>query len=190
MSTSGIERRIVTVVLAAGQSRRFGGSSKQLVEIDGEAMVGRTVRVVGGLAPAVLVAGHDAERVMQAARAPFAVVNERYEHGIGTSIAAAVRALGGSADALLLCLADQPWVSADHYRALVAAWEGVSGRIVASNYRDTLGVPALFDRAAFRALAALEGDRGAKGVIAAWQGEVLTVPLTDYRDVDTPDDVR
>ena len=63
------------------------------------------------------------------------------------------------------------------------------GRIVASRYRDTLGVPALFDRAAFPALATLEGDRGAKSVIAAWQGEVLPVPLNEYRDVDTPDDL-
>ena len=190
MSANGIKRRIVPVVLAAGQSRRFGDGSKQLVEIDGEAMVARTVRAVGEIAPAVLVAGHDAENVMRAAGAPFAVINDRHDRGIGTSIAAAARALGDSADALLLCLADQPWIPAAHYRALAAAWEGVPGRIVASSYRDTLGVPALFDSATFPALAALEGDRGAKRVIAAWQDGVSTVPLQEYRDVDTPEDLR
>lgn len=189
MNASGKQQRIVAAVLAAGQSRRFGGS-KQLAEIDGEAMVGRTVRAVGNVAPAVLVAGHDAERVMRAAGAPFAVVNERYERGIGTSIAAAARALGGSADALLLCLADQPWIPVDHYAALAAAWEGVPKRIVASRYRGTLGVPALFDRAVFPELVVLDGDRGAKAVIASRPNDVVPVPLREYRDVDTPDDLR
>ena len=190
MNASGKQRRIVAAVLAAGQSQRFGASSKQLVEIDGESMVARTVRAVGDVAPVVLIAGHDAERVMRAAGAPFAVINGRYERGIGTSVAAAARALGSSADALLLCLADQPWIPADHYRALTAAWEGVPGRIVASSYRDTLGVPALFDRAVFSELAGLDGDRGAKTVIAARQDRVVPLPLTEYRDVDTPGDLR
>ena len=178
----------MAAVLAAGQARRFG-ASKQLVEVDGIPMVGRTVRAVSEAAPTVVIAGHDAERVMRAAGAPFAVINERYEQGIGTSIAAAARTLGSSADALLLCLADQPWIPADHYRALTAAWEGVSERIVASRYRDTLGVPALFDRAVFPELAGLDGDRGAKAVITARRDDVVTVPLAAYRDVDTPDDL-
>ena len=179
----------MAVVLAAGQSQRFGGS-KQLVAIEGMAMVHRAVRAVGDVAPTALVAGHDAERVIQAAGASRAIVNERYEQGIGTSIAAAVRAFGGSADGLLLCLADQPWIPTAHYRALAAAWESVPQRIVASRYRGTLGVPAVFGRAVFPALAALEGDRGAQRIIAAWPGSLLKVPLTEYRDVDTPDDLR
>ena len=189
MNAGGKQRRIVAAVLAAGQSRRFG-TSKQLVEIDGVPMAGHTVRAVSQVATTVLVAGHDAERVMRAAGAPYAVINERYAEGIGTSVAVAARAIGGSADALLLCLADQPWIPADHYRELATAWEGVPGRVVASSYRDTLGVPALFDSAVFPELAALEGDRGAKAVIAARQDSVVALPLTAYRDVDTPDDLR
>ena len=134
--------RVFAVVLAAGESRRFG-DTKQLATIDGEALVERAARRAAKACgnSSVLVTGHDADRVIAAARdhCRFLLVNESYAQGMGTSVALAASALSPVADALLIVLADQPLVPTKHLVALVDAWSGDDDEIVASSFD---GAPA------------------------------------------------
>lgn len=183
---------IIAVILAAGRGSRFG-ATKQLASFDGEPMVARVSNALKCAVPGavVLVAGHDAARVHDAANVPFVVINERYRDGLGTSIASATAALRYSADALVFCLGDQPLIAAAHYREMIDVWDGKADGIVATRYggEGTVGAPVLFGRAWFDRLAGLTGDQGAK-VLLTEAGEFATVASDEAAfDIDTPADL-
>ena len=184
---------IFAVVLAAGSARRFG-STKQLAETGGETLVHRAATLAQTACGdrSLLVVGHDAAAVTAAAagQCAYLAVNERYERGLGTSLALAARVLSDSADALLLLLADQPTITAGHLDALMAAWNGDDRTIVATAYAGTVGVPALLPRATFARLATLGGDRGARVLFNDPDLVIVSVPFEGAAiDVDTPADL-
>lgn len=185
--------RIYAVVLAAGAARRFG-ATKQLVRLDGAALVHRAASLARACCGerSLLVVGHRAADVILAAdgQCRFLLVNDRYADGIGTSIALAARALATVADAILLLLADQPLLTQADIDSLLAAWSGRDSDVVVSSFDDAEGPPVLLPRATFPALAALDADDGAHGVIRSGRFHVQTVPCAAAAvDVDTPADI-
>ncbi len=84
---------------------------------------------------------------------------------------------------------DQPHVNAEAIAALVAAHRATGSIVVASQYAEGFGVPALFDRHLFDELARLEGGVGAKQVIKRHAAETYPVPFPAGEvDLDTPED--
>ncbi|MDH3441850.1 MAG: nucleotidyltransferase family protein, partial [Gammaproteobacteria bacterium] len=141
----------------------------------------------------VLVVGNEWRNVAAACRNTqgFLVVNTAYREGLSTSIRAGVASLAGVADAVLLMLADQPLVTADHLQTLVGKWRESPASIVASAYADAHGPPVIFPRRCFSALQSLRGDRGAKSVIDAAVDRVITVECAAAAlDVDRPEDLE
>ena len=193
--TSTIEKPTVfAAVLAAGESRRFG-RSKMLESVQRETLVRRAANLAREVCGdcSILVAGHESAAVTSAAGdAPqFVIVNDHYEQGIGGSIALAAKAVSHVADALLLLLADQPLVTAHHLQALVSAWDGADGVIVATAFSATMGPPVLFPHSTFDALGELTGDQGAKSLLQSSRFDVRTVPFEDAAiDIDTPADLK
>jgi CTP:molybdopterin cytidylyltransferase MocA len=181
------------LVLAAGAARRFGGP-KALVHYRGEPLVARAARRLAVCCGAgvTVVVGADAVKV--AAALPVlsglqVVENPQWSTGLAGSLAAGVAALPAAATAVLVLLADQPLVDGTDLAALVAAWRRAPDRIAAARFDEVAGVPAILPRRAWPALAALEGDQGARAVIAAATDRV-EVPMPHAAwDVDTPDDL-
>jgi CTP:molybdopterin cytidylyltransferase MocA len=179
---------VTAVVLAAGGSRRLG-RPKQLVTIGGEPLVRRVARVAGEVASGVcVVLGARAGEVAAAldGMPVRTVINERWEEGVGSSIACGALAVR-EGDSLLLTTCDQPHLSTAHLAALLAA-HAASGGVVASRYAGTIGVPAIFPPALRGALAALGGDRGAKALIAAHHAAAIDWPEGEW-DIDTEADL-
>lgn len=185
------------VVLAAGGSSRLG-RPKQLLELDGEPLVRRAARAaaLAGYSPVVVVVGAAAAAVGAAlAGGPFEVVtNPDWSTGVASSIRrglAALTALRPDAEGVLLVTCDQPLVEAAHLSALATALGTGPHAVAASSYGGTVGVPALFARALYEELRALEGEHGAKKVVARDPGRVVAVALPGgERDVDTEADWR
>jgi CTP:molybdopterin cytidylyltransferase MocA len=185
---------VFAIVLAAGRSQRFG-RSKLLERVEGEPLVHRAAYLAREACGdcSILVAGHERAAVTAAAgeAAQFIVVNDRYQEGIGGSIALAARAISHAADAVLLLLADQPLVTAQHLRALITEWNGADNVITATAFSGTTGPPVLFPRSAFEALGELTGDQGAKSLLQSPDFDVRTVPFDDAAiDIDTPADLQ
>lgn len=184
-------------MLAAGASRRYG-RPKQLLRLNGENLVARSVRLAlsAGAATVCVVLGYRAgaiDRALRisppASRRVYTVRNPRWRDGMGRSLACGIAALDGRARAVLVCLVDQPLVRAGDLAALVRIWRKNPRAVVASRYADKLGVPAIFPRSDFRALKFLAGDRGAQGLLAA-RRNVLGVPLPRAAtDIDHPRDL-
>jgi len=187
------QQTIFAAVLAAGCSSRFG-TTKQAVPLDGVPLVRRAVDMATEVCEnrVVTVIGHDSAVVLKAmnSHSAFIVVNKDYADGLGSSIATAARVCRGSADALLLLLADQPFVTAEHLRQLIDTWSGSEDEIVATAYSGTQGPPVLFPRGALDALGSLTGDRGARAFFNDSRFSLKTVQFEPAAiDIDTPADL-
>ena len=170
------------------------GGHKLLLELGGETLVRRAVRAAGqaGLDPVLVVLGHEAERVREelAGLPCRAVLNPEHASGVGSSIRAGVAETPPEAAALVVTLADMPFVTASMIGALVERYRAGGARVVVSRYGGTDAPPTLFDRSLFAELSALAGDRGARQVARRYESEAAVVswPAEDIGDLDLPDD--
>ncbi len=185
----------IAALLAAGASARMGGIDKLMEAVDGEPLIRRSARaLLDSRADATLVVLGPGQAARRAALAglPLRIVeNPLAAEGMASSIRAAVAALPPEADAVLLALADMPEIGAAHLDRLIAAFAPAEGRAIcrAASEDGRPGNPALFGRRFFETLAALEGDRGAREIIAEHADLVETVPLPGRAalvDLDDP----
>ena len=186
---------IAAVILAAGQSLRFG-KPKQFLLFRGKTLLQRAIDAANdaNCSPIVVVIGCDPGNITLELKATNAMLvhSNNWKRGIGTSIRTGDQFfLDKKADvgavALLVC--DQPFVDAAVIRELIALRRTTGKSIVVSNYANTLGVPALFDRECFSELLALDDNGGAKSVIFSNQERVADFPFpAGAIDVDTVED--
>jgi len=186
---------VAAVVLAAGSSTRMG-RNKLLLPLDGETMVRRVVRAAlaaGDLV--VVVLGHDEARVRAelAGLACAVVVNPDHARGAGTSLRAGVRAAAEvGVDAIVIVLADMPFVTGDMIAALIGRYRATGAPLVVSHYGEVQAPPTLYDRSLFAELLAIDDELGAKPVARRHRDEadVVTWPERALQDVDSPADYR
>jgi len=182
---------IGAVVLAAGEGTRFGGQ-KQLANLDGRPLLEHALAAVAE-APVddtVVVLGAGADDVMatvdlQGARP---VICERWEEGMSASLASGLAALE-DADAVVVCLGDQPRVSAEAIRRVLAARDGAAPATRAT-YGGEPGHPVVLEAELLGPLRDVSGDRGARSLLR--RIGTRGVPCDDLgggEDVDTPDEL-
>lgn len=184
---------LFAIVLAAGAATRFG-ATKQLADYAGRPLVQHAVRNAESLCGprTLLVTGNDWQRVADACRplAGFLACNPDYADGFATSLNAGVACVSESADALLLVLADQPLVTAQHLQELAETWRKDPDMIVATAFAGLQGPPVIFPRQFFGKLQALRGDRGAKAILDDNGDKVRTIRFeAAASDVDRPEDL-
>ncbi len=193
----GVE--VVAIVLAAGRGRRFGPGTKQLVEVDGRALVGHAVAtaLAAGVSRVVVVVGHDADAVAAAAEDAAdgaeleVVVNDDHAAGQGTSVAAGASAVLSRhplPDAVVILLADQPGVLPETVRAVGAAVTTGASAARAS-YADRPNHPVAFAPRILPRLTELTGDAGARQLLDDLDVVPVLVAGLAPRDVDTPEDL-
>ena len=185
--------RVAAIVLAAGSSTRMG-RNKLLLEIGGETLVRRVVRAAcgSGVDRVLVVLGHDEARV----RAELeglpceTVVNPDHARGAGTSLQSGVQQVAAEAIAVVIVLADMPFVTASMIAALVERHRATRAPVVFSRYGTVQAPPTLYDRSLFAELLAIDDDRGGKQVVLRHQAEAEAVawPESALHDIDLPAD--
>ena len=191
--------RIAVIVLAAGQSTRFSdrGAHKLLARLGDATVVRHAVRAAmeSAVGDVHVVTGAEAAGVAAALDGlDVRLVHEPgYAGGMATSLRRGVSTLDPSVDAVLIALGDQPALRPKAYQRVAAAWRDSGAAIVVPRYAgsDAPSHPALFDATVFGELLALQGDIGARAVIAREPNRVRDVRLdwAPPRDIDTAGDL-
>ena len=186
---------VAGIVLAAGTSSRMG-FNKMLLSLDGETLLRRTVKraSAAGLAPVVVVLGHEADRARgELANFPCQpILNAEYARGINFSLQAGLAAVPGNAAAAVVILADMPFVTAAMIAALVERYRQGAAPLVISDYAGINAPPMLYDRSLFTELRAMEGEGCGKQVVKRHRNEaqVVSWPAAALADIDVPDDYQ
>lgn len=185
--------RVVAVVLAAGQSSRFG-ANKLLADVGGQPMIRRTVAAMRQAADeTIVVTGRDAGEIEAAlAGLPVSFIhNPHFAEGLSTSLRAGVEALSPDTDAAVIALGDMPLVGPDVVRRLIAAYNPAEHRsICVPVFAGERGNPVLWGRQHFETLKSLAGDRGARVLFDQHAEDIVEVSMPDdavLRDADTPE---
>ncbi len=188
-------RRLAAILLAAGRSTRMGGPNKLIAEISGRPLVRIAAEelLASRARPVIVVTGHQRERVAAALKGLDVVLvhNPDYAEGLSTSLKAGVAAVPADADGAIVCLADMPQVDAGLIERLLGAFDPEKGALVVMPTTDgKRGNPIVWSRRFFPELTAIDGDVGARNLIAQYPEAIAEVPVTGKAalvDVDTPD---
>jgi molybdenum cofactor cytidylyltransferase len=192
------------VMLAAGGSTRMG-TPKQLLPFRGRTLLRHAALTAleSVCRPVVIVLGAraDALRPELDGLDVLVVENRDWPEGMSGSLRVGMQALMGvSAGAeeeseskivssLIVMLCDQPFVTPGLLNRLAQMWQESDAAMIACEYGDSIGVPALFDRSHFPELLALEGAMGAKQVLLRHTPNLERVSFAGgIIDVDTPAD--
>lgn len=177
------------VLLAAGESRRFGGN-KLLADFCGKPLVRHALDALlaAGATRTAVVTGCGA--VAELARQAGAQVIENKEPALGQarSVVLGVRAMADM-DAVLLLAADMPLITGASLAALARALESGAWRAACLEDGAHWGNPAAFRRCCYPELLALTGDCGGKAVLRAQGDALCVIPCLrpgELRDADTP----
>jgi molybdenum cofactor cytidylyltransferase len=188
-------RRVAAVILAGGQSTRMGGPNKLLAEIGGRPLIRIAVEeaLASRARPVIVVTGHQRDKVDGAlvGLKVERVHNPDFADGLSTSLKAGLGAVPAEADGAVVLLGDMPQVRASLIDRLIAAFDPERGAlVVVPTIEGKRGNPVIWSRRFFPELMALEGDVGARHLIARYAEAVTEVAVTDqaaFIDVDTPD---
>lgn len=185
---------IAGLLLAAGGARRFG-SQKLVATLDDVPLVRYAAQALAQETDElIVVVGSEAAAVTRALDGIDAriVENAEWERGLSTSIRCGLRAVKQDTTAIVVALGDEPFIDSTVSRALIGAWRDTGWPIVVARYAGEIGHPILFDASVFAELMALDGDRGARGVIQRSPDRVAYVDMTTAPplDVDEPNDLR
>jgi molybdenum cofactor cytidylyltransferase len=188
-------RQVTAIILAAGRSTRMGGPNKLLAELRGKPLV----RIVAEQALAskakgvIVVTGHQAELVEKALEGLNLklVRNPDFSEGLASSVKAGIAAVAGDADGAVICLGDMPMISAQFIDHLIEAFAPDRGNLIAVPVSaGRRGNPVLWSRRFFNELMTLDGDIGARHLIAKHNEAVAEVPVEGdaaFLDIDTPE---
>ena len=187
---------IVALILAAGQSKRFG-SPKQLLKWKDSNLLENAIKTVNtsNVTHTFLVLGANFDEILKMTDTNSVEIirNHYWKKGLGNSIAFGVSHIFKSnikVDGILLMLADQPLIDSEYLNALTDTFKLNNNQIIASSYlNDKKGVPVLFDKSYFDELTILKGDKGAKALIEKYSKNVTLIKGENKLvDIDTFED--
>ncbi len=187
-----MNKTVGAVLLAAGESQRFGEKNKLLVEIDGKPVVSHALEtlVESAVDDIVAIVGHESERVGDVLSGVETRYNAEYGAGQSTSVKAGVAvAQERGWDATLFMLGDMPFVQTATIDRLIEAYRDDEATILAPSYNGKRGNPALFDATHYDALAAVSGDAGGRELLHT---HGVLVPVEDRgvcEDIDRVSDL-
>lgn len=186
------------IILAAGASSRFG-STKQIAELDGRPMLQHvidTVLEVDALDPVVVVLGAHHDEVQGAidpGRASV-VLCLGWDEGLAASLRAGLAAIESAApdvEHVVVVLGDTPRLeSAVVEDVLSAGREAPPGVAARAMYDGRPGHPVVLPRALFAVAAELEGDAGARELLAGSPIVLVEAGGPGGMDVDTPENLE
>ena len=191
---------VYAIILAAGESRRFGQKNKLFLPCGRETILEASVRNIlnSRVDGTVVVAGYQAERVKARLEKHSGriVFNPDYREGMGSSVRVGIdywleRIGPDPAAGFLFALSDQPFIQTVVIDTLIGKYRDSRADIVVPVFQGRRGNPSILNRKYADEIRESAGRWGARDVILRHPDKVLTVPVAEQGvvlDIDTPED--
>lgn len=193
------EVSVCAIILAAGESNRFGVGNKLLANLGGIGVLERVVSVLSqsSVQKIFVVTGkdHNAVASLLFQYEVELVRNENWQDGMGRSLAIGVGLVEeGTFNGILVCLGDLPYLTVHTIEKVLSVFrEKGGGRIVVPEYRGLRGHPVVFPISFRSQLLELTGDQGAKEILKSAVPDLEVVEVFSpeiFKDIDSRADLE
>ena len=182
--------KIAIIILAAGASSRMG-KIKQLLPWKQTTLIGNAIeQALDSKADAVFVVlGANYQLISKEIKQENITIiyNKNWTLGMGSSIVCAMDFFDKKHkkyDGVLITLVDQPLIDVIYFNMLINKF--IDNNIIASKYKNRVGVPAIFSLKYFNELRQLNGDIGARNLILKHINDVKKIDAFDkIQDIDS-----
>jgi molybdenum cofactor cytidylyltransferase len=186
------------IILAAGSSSRLG-RTKQLLEIDGQILLAKTIStaLASKLDRVVLVLGHESDRILAALgdrlkdHRIMVTVNERYREGMSSSLQHALLMVRSAYPSIMVILADHPFLDAGTIDLLLDRFRDSDKDICVPCFRGRQGVPVSLSSRFYKDVMNIRGDIGARNIVRENPECTIEVEIENgscFVDIDNEED--
>jgi molybdenum cofactor cytidylyltransferase len=188
---------ISAILLAAGESKRMG-TPKLLLKWGPYTIIEKSVDTLlaSKIDELIVVLGYQARTILKklGSRKLKAVNNPHYRMGMSTSIRRGLGLVSPKCEAILIGLADQPFIERDLIDHLIDIYYKNSHGIVLPSYKGERGHPVILNRHRYQGeMESLTGDVGCKPILNLHPEDILEVEVESeavVADIDLWEEYR
>ena len=187
--------KIKKILLAAGQSKRFGDKNKLSVMINGKPIINHildTLVEIYDPSELIVIVGHEHKKIKNLIlnKEIKILKNINYKKGIGTSIALGTSNLDTEIDGVMIIPADMPYINSKDLINLEKKFIELNCvKVVMPEHNSRIGNPVILPRNYFNTLKSLKDDFGARSLIR--KKDIITVKAEfgTIFDIDTKEEL-
>ena len=188
---------ISAMLLAAGESKRMGGP-KLLLKWSRGTIIEKSVDTLlaSKINELIVVLGYQAQAILRrlGSRRLKAVINHQYRVGMSSSIQRGLGQVSPKSEAILIALADQPFVETDLIDLLIDIYRQNPHGIVLPIFKGRKGHPVILNREQYQEeMEDLTGDRGCRPILDRHPEDILEVEVKTegvIADIDSWEEYR
>ena len=183
--------KIKKILLAAGQSKRFGDKNKLSAMINGKPIINHildTLFEIYDPSELIVIVGYEHKIIKNLIfnKDIKILENINYKKGIGTSIALGINNLDTEINGVMIIPADMPYINSKDLINLEKKFmEYNCKKVVMPVHNSQIGNPAILPRNYFNTLKNLKDDFGAKSLIRKKDMITLKTEFGTTFDIDT-----
>jgi len=188
-------RNIKKILLAAGQSKRFGDKNKLLAVINGKPIINHildTLVEIYDPSELIVILGHKHKIIKNLILNKDIKIleNINYKKGIGTSIALGTSNLDTEIDGVMIIPADMPYINSKDLINLEKKFIELNCvKVVMPEHNSRIGNPVILPRNYFNTLKSLKDDFGARSLIRKKDIITLKAEFGTIFDIDTKEEL-
>ena len=188
-------QKIKKILLAAGQSKRFGDKNKLSVMINGKPIINHildTLVEIYDPSELIVIVGHEHKKIKNLILNKDIKIlkNINYKKGIGTSIALGINNLDIEIDGVMIIPADMPYINSKDIINLEKKFIELNClKVVMPKYNSRIGNPVILPRNYFNTLKSLKDDFGARSLIRKKDIITLKAEFGTIFDIDTKEEL-
>ena len=187
--------KIKKIVLAAGESNRFGDKNKLSEMINNKPIINHvldTLFEIFDYSELIVIVGHEHKLIKNLIFNKDIIILENldYKKGIGTSIALGVSYLERDIDGVMIIPADMPYLNSEDLFNLEKKFIELNcKKVIVPEHKSRIGNPVILPRNYFKILRSLKNDFGARSLIKKKDIITFKTGFGTIFDIDTRDEL-
>ena len=189
------KNNIKKILLAAGESKRFGDKNKLSEIINGKPIINNildTLFEIFDPSELIVIVGHEQNKIKNLILNKDIKIleNKDYRNGIGTSIALGMNNLNADIDGVMIIPADMPYINSKDLINLEKKFMELNCvKVVMPEHNYRRGNPVILPRSYFKTLKSLKDDFGARSLIRKKDIITLKTGFGTIFDIDTKEEL-